>query len=396
MMPNPLNLVQSLFAHRLTRQVRELWTSTLILDLAVSMVTIFEPVFLFVLFSRYYDLKSTLELISMFYLAIYLAYFFVVPLGAKFAKWFGYENSIAIASLFQIGIYFSLFAANHSLLFIYSAIVAYIIAKALYWPAFHSNFARFSTDGEQGREISNLWALESFVYVMGPVLGGLIIEFFGFRVLFIIVSALILVSNIPMLVTKEVFEVRPFPYWPAIKRLFARENLKQLAARLGYGEEWIYLVIWPIFMYLIAEDYLGLGLISATSTFLATLLLLFIGRLTDKSNKQRILRLGTIFYFFGWLLKILARTPVGVLILDTYSRVAKNSISLPVVASIYRDAQKSSVMNTIVFFEMSLVIGKVLAIILCLVLLQLFSPGWNSLFILGGFFTLLYLFFKLK
>ena len=101
MMPNPLNLVQSLLAHRLTRQVRELWTSTLILDLAVSMVTIFEPVFLFVLFSRYYDLKSTLELISLFYLAIYVAYFFVVPLGAKFAKRFGYENSIAAAMEFS-------------------------------------------------------------------------------------------------------------------------------------------------------------------------------------------------------------------------------------------------------------------------------------------------------
>ena len=396
MMPNPLNLVQSLLAHRLTRQVRELWTSTLILDLAVSMVTIFEPVFLFVLFSRYYDLKSTLELISLFYLAIYVAYFFVVPLGAKFAKRFGYENSIAAASLFQIGIYFSLFAANHSLLFVYFAIIAYVIAKMLYWPAFHSNFARFSTDGEQGREISNLWALESFVYVIGPVLGGLVIEFFGFRVLFIIVSVLILVSSIPMIVTKETFDAQSFPYWSSIKRLFTRENRKHFLAELGYGEEWIYLVIWPIFMYLIAENYLGLGLISATSTFLATLLLLFIGRLADKSDKQIVLRLGVIFYFFGWLLKIMARTPVGVLILDTYSRVAKNSISLPVVASTYRDAQKSSVMNTIVFFEMSLVIGKILAIILCLVLLQLFSPGWNSFFILGGIFTLFYLFFKLK
>lgn len=396
MMPNPLNLVQSLFAHRLTRQVRELWTSTLILDLAVSMVTIFEPVFLFVLFSRHWPLKTTLELIALFYLAIYIAYFFVVPWGAKFAKRFGYENSIAVASLFQIAIYFSLFAANRSLIFIYLAILAYIIAKMLYWPAFHSNFARFSTVGEQGREISNLWALESSIYVLGPLIGGLVLEYYGFKVLFLIVSVLILVSNIPMLVTKETFEAHSFPYWPAMKRLFSRENRRHFWARLGYGEEWIVLVIWPIFMYLVAEDYLGLGVITAISTFITTLLLLFIGRLTDKSDKQKILRFGVIFYFFSWLIKIIARTTFGIVVLDTYGRVAKNSISLPVVASTYHAAQDGSVMNTIVSFEMSLVVGKILAIVLCLVLLQFFSPGWNALFILGGLFTLFYLLFRVR
>ncbi|MFA5020784.1 MAG: MFS transporter, partial [Patescibacteria group bacterium] len=344
----------SFFANRLTRQVRELWASTLIMDLAVSMVAIFEPVFLYLLFSRYYPLSAALMLVCLFYLAIYAAYLFAIPLGAKFARRFGYENSIAVASVFFILIYFSLFAARTWPVFIAVAIIAYVAQKTFYWPAFHSNFARFSAAGERGREISNLWALESAIYIIGPLIGGLAIEFYGFKALFVLVSILMLASNIPMLITRENFEPKKFAYWPAFRRLFDRDNRRRLSAHLGFGEEWIALVIWPIFMYLVARDFLGLGLISASSTFFATVIILFIGRWTDKNDKARVLRFGSILYFFSWLFKILARAASGVILVDVYSRVAKSTIALPITADIYDNAKRGSVMETIVFFEMSL------------------------------------------
>lgn len=396
MFSKPEVLLSSLFASRLKRQVRELWTSTLILDLSVSMVTIFEPVFLYILFSRFYPLNITLILISLFYLAIYIPYFFTVPLGAKFAKRFGYENSIAVASIFFILIYLSMFASRRFPLLIIVTIIAYIAQKTFYWPAFHSNFARFSVKGEQGREISNLWALESSIYILGPLIGGLIIQFYGFKVLFTIVSILMLISNVPMLVTKEKFKPKSFEYFGAFKRLFAHDNRRHLMAQFGYGEEWIVLVMWPIFMYLVAKDFLGLGLISAGATFIATLVVLLVGRLTDKSDKERILRFGTVFYFFSWLFRILGRSVFGVLLIDVYSRVAKSTIALPITASTYQNAHDGSVTGEIVFFEMSLVLGKIIAIVLCMLILQLFVPGWNAMFILGGLFTLFYLYFKVN
>lgn len=396
MFSKPSVLISSLFANRLTRQVRELWTSTLILDLAVSMVTIFEPVFLFVLFIRFFPLNTTLVFILLFYLAIYIPYLFTAPLGAKFAKRFGYENSIAVASIFFILIYLALFSARIWPAFIIVAVAAYIAQKTFYWPAFHSNFARFSSVGEQGREISNLWALESAIYILGPLIGGLIIQFYGFKVLFIVVSILMLASNIPMLMTKEVFEPKKFVYFSAFKALFDKSNRRHLLAQFGYGEELIVLVIWPIFMYLVAQDFLGLGLIAAASTFIATLVLLLVGRLSDKSDKVRVLRFGTVFYFFSWLFKILTRSALGVMMIDVYSRVSKSTIALPITATTYQNAQNGSVMGTIIFFEMSLVLGKIIAILLCILILQIFSPGWNAMFILGGLFTLFYLLFKIK
>ena len=96
------------------------------------------------------------------------------------------------------------------------------------------------------------------------------------------------------------------------------------------------------------------------------------------------------------LFRLMTRSAFGVTLIDTYSRISKSTIALPITATTYQNARDGSVMGTIVFFEMSLVIGKILAILLCLLILQIFSPGWNAMFILGGLFTLLYLFFKIK
>jgi MFS family permease len=123
---------------------------------------------------------------------------------------------------------------------------------------------------------------------------------------------------------------------------------------------------------------------------------LFIGRWTDKSDRQSLFVFGTISYIFSWLVKVLARSPMGVLIVDAYSRISKNALSVPFMSCVYGSAHNGSVMSTVVFFEMSLVVGKLLAIILCLILLQFFAPGWNAIFILGALFTGLYLLFKTK
>lgn len=391
-----IDIVGSFFAQRLTRQVRELYSTTLILDLAVSMIAIFEPAFLYLYFSKFFSLTATLQCVALFYLAVYLVYFFLMPVGAKFARRFGYENSIAIASIFQIIFYLSLFSINLFPPAIFLASVFYGVAKTFFWPAYHSNFAKFSSTGEQGRQLSNLYALESIVFISGPLLGGLILNFFGFKVLFVVVSILLLASNIPMLITKEVFDPKTYSYLDSFRRLWQGVKDRRVFSYLGFGEEWIALTMWPIFMFLTAKDFLGLGIISSSSIFVTTLVILFVGRLADKNNKITILRWGAIFYFFSWLLKILARTATGIVMLDIYSRISKNFIALPLTAGLYDDAQQASTMDTVMFFEMSLVIGKIVAILACLLVLFVSTPGWNSMFILAGLFTLFYLLFNRK
>lgn len=387
------SIFASFFAQRLTNEVKELYSSTLILDLAVAAIFIFEPVFLFLFFSRSHDFNTALKFVFIFYLAIYFFYLWLMPLGAKFAKRFGCERSIAVGTIFIVAFYLSLYTIEFSAYLIFLPVAFDVLCKVFYWPAYHGNFTRFSVEKERGREVSNLTVLISVVGILGPLLGGLILKFFDFNVLFIVVAILILVSNIPMLITKEKFAPANFSYFACYPRLFKKENRREFFAYLGFGEELVVLLIWPIFIYLVVGDFLNLGLISSASVFLTTVVFLYIGRLADKKDRRTVARFGAIFYFFSWLLRLLARTTLGVFLVDAYSRLSEQTVKIPLTAKLYSEAQASAdPMKKIVFFEMTLVIGKIIAILLALLLLQIFSPGWNAIFILSGLMSLFYLF----
>ncbi len=359
------------------------------MNLAVASVNIFEPIFLFSLFVQQYGTHASIKAVLLFYLLVYIIDFFIMPLGAKVALHIGYERAIGLGSLVTVGFYLSLFIAQNHFWFLAVAIIAYAVSKTLYWPAYHSNFARFSADGEQGRQIGTMTALLSLTQMAGPLIGGLMITWYGFSALFILVSVLVVVSNVPMLITREKFIPAKFSYIDAYRRLFTKGNRRKLVAYLGYGEELIADVIWPIFIFTVVKDFLGLGFLVAISVLVTTIVVLYIGRATDSSERST-LKYGLVIYVLSWLWRLIARSAPTVLLVDVMARISKQAITIPITALTYEHAQDTSVMKTIMLFEMALVAGKILAIISCLLVLSVFNPGWNILFIVGALFAMLY------
>jgi MFS family permease len=215
--------------YRMSRQTKELFVSNIIINLALAMVLIFEPIYLFKLGYQIYQ-------IALFYLAVYVLYFFALPLGAKFANKYGYENGMFFGSVLYIPFYLSLFLITKFSFMFYVAIIFYVLQKMFYWPAFHGNFSHNSVNREEGREISSSSISSSLMFIFGPITGGIIITYFGFSVLFIIASMLFLFSNIPMLLTKESFTKRNFEYSFIFKDLFKKSNLRNLCRGINtYG-----------------------------------------------------------------------------------------------------------------------------------------------------------------
>ncbi len=376
--------LSALFPHSLSKQVKGLYESVAIMDLALAMVMIFEPIYLL---SIGFDLSQIL----LFYLAVYALYFVLIPFGARFAKRYGYEKSIMISSPFLIGLYLSFFAAaNHNLIWIAVAAVCYAIQKTFYWPGYHADFARFSEQSEESREISNLVVISSIVYIVGPFLSGVIITVLGFKTLFVIVSVLILVSNIPLYMVPEQFTPAPFNYFESYKRLFTKEYWRATFASFGYAEEFVVLVVWPTFVYITVKSFFNVGVVVAAATFVTLLVTLYIGKQTDAAkDKRHILKSGSVLYAFVWFLRFLAQTPVGVFVVDTLSRVTKNIVSVPLVSITYEEARANSVMNRVMVFEMALIIGKILAILVCMFLWHL-TGSYIPLFVFAGLAALLY------
>lgn len=374
------------FPRHLAPQLRELYATIGILNLAIAAIMIFEPIYLL---ERGYHLSGVI----FFYLGVYLTYFFIMPLGAKVALRFGYNKSIIFSSLFLIGYYLSLLGLSYSPIFVITAIPAFAVQKALYWPGYHSEFARYGDSHEEAREVSTREVIDMIGFVIGPFFGGLILYFSNFNTLFIIACLLVLVSNLPLLMTPEVFTPGALSYFDSYRRLVEPENRRVVLSFLGYGEEFIVLILWPIYMFAFMGSFLSLGSLVATATLLTAAIILYVGRLADHTNKRQVLRVGSILYAFVWAMRVFVSTVLGIFLVDALSRLTKKILAVPQMAIIYaRGRETHHIMRNSLMFEMSLVLGKILAMI-AIVIVFTFWPlsAWPIIFIVAALFTLLYM-----
>jgi len=355
-------------------------------NLATAAVMIFEPIYLL---ERGYQLSEVIT----FYLGIYIIYFIIMPLGAKVALRFGYNKSIILSSFFLIGYYLSLLGLESSPFFLLTAIPALAIQKALYWPGYHSEFARYGDSHEEAREVSNREVIDTMGSVIGPFFGGLTLYLSNFDTLFGIVCLLILISNLPLLMMPEVFTPSFFSYSDSYRRLFSPENRRVVLSFLGYGEEFIVLVLWPIYMFAFIGDFLSLGSLVAATTLLTATIILYVGRLTDHTNKRGVLRIGSVLYAFGWGMRPFISSITGIFGVDAFSRLTKRILAVPQMAIIYeRGRETHHIMRTSVLFEMSLVIGKIMAMLIIIVVFTFWPlSAWSVIFIVAALFSFLYM-----
>lgn len=373
------------FPRHLAPQLRELYMTMGILNLAVAAIMIFEPIY-------FLKLNYQLASIIIFYLVVYVMYFILMPLGAKVALRFGYNKSIILSSFFLIGYYLSLLGLENSSFFLFTAVPALAIQKSLYWPGYHSEFSRYGDSHEEGREVSNREVIDMLGSVVGPFFGGLTLYLSNFDTLFSVVCLLILISNLPLFMIPEVFTPGAFSYVDAYRRLFDPENRRAVLSFLGYGEEFIVLVLWPIYMYTFVGNFLSLGSLVAVATLLTATVILYVGRATDHGNKHQVLKIGSVLYALSWLLRPFIINVAGIFWVDSFSRLTKRILSVPLMSIIYeRGRETHHIMRSSVLFEMSLVIGKILAMLFIIIIFS-FWPlnAWSIIFIVAALFTLLY------
>jgi len=379
--------LKSFLPKNLQAEVKELFWSSLIMNFTLAMVLIYEPIFL-------YKIGYTLSQVMLFFLVVYLLYIFLNPLGAAYAAKHGYEVSIFVSTIFLILFYLCLFLLPKYPQLIILAPLAYALQKALYWPSYHADFAKHSTAKFQGRQISLMTIIISAVYIIGPISGGILITLGGFKLLFIIASLLFLASNVPLLLTKEVFRPRAFPYGEVFKMMVMRKNRGAFLAYIGYGEELIFMVVWPIFVSLIIASYFSIGVVMTLATLVTIILTFFLGRITDTKNKKRVLGTGAAINSASWVLRIFMATPLGIFLMDSLSKLSRNLIGIPLMAITYKKARDHKILSTTTFFETSLAVGKVLACVI--IYLFLLAVGQESFvvfylaFILAGGMSVLY------
>jgi MFS family permease len=380
--------------HSLRAEMTELYMSVAIKNFAFSMIAIFEPIYL-------YKLYNSISIVFLYYAVAYTIYLFVVPLGAKAAARYGFEHCIFYSIPFAILYFLSLSQIPSYGWLIFVSIPFLIIYKSLFWPAYHTDFAHYSSLGFRGREMSTLSFILSVAVILGPILGGIILTKFGFEVLFVVVSIVSLISTVPLFITREKFKPHSFSYSQAFRRLlkpYKHYKRKDSVAYFGYGEELITVIAWPIFIFIIIKEFFLMGVIASVVIFLILIISLYAGMLSDildKGRKRIMFILSTVLYAASCFLRPFVASWTGVVFVDFMSKGSKTGINYPLYSFVYGggDDHRGFLKYTM-FYEMSLTAGK-MSIAWIAYLISLYFVGfslWFVIFGLAGLWALLFIF----
>lgn len=377
------DVLERFVATHASKEMKRLMSATVLLDFALATIGLFEPIYL-------YTLDWSLASISFFYFCVYALAFLVLPLGARFAGRVGFRHSILFSTPFLIAYYLALYAIPRNPIFVVLAVVAYAIQKSLYWPGFDSEMATSGHDGERGRELSNLMSLTSLAAILGPSFGGILLGAYGFTVGFAVTGLMMLVSNLPLLSMPTERSRDGLPYVAAVRRVFAKEYRGFTLAMGGFGEEYVSMVIWPIFMYATLKGFAATGVVVSISILLSTLAVLFIGRLSDLQSRHAVLRTGSFFTSFSWIARPLLTGATGVLFGDFFYRVSRTLLGIPLVTMVYERAGKGPLLERVAQYEMGVFFGKAIIMLLGTIVALLLPGNFTAFFVMAALVSLLY------
>jgi len=376
------------FHYLLKREATQFFTSIAIRSLALGMILIFEPIYL------YFYLEKSLSSTLLFFGIIHGLYGLIVVYGGKLMTKIGLKHCMLFSHFFFFGYYLSLFFLYQSFWLLPLAIILRSFGMMLFWPAFHTDFTRFSEKDHRGMEVGRMNIAMWAPAIISPLIGGWILTVFDYPVLFISVLLVLLASAIPLFLSKEIHEIYTDSYEKAWRRIFRKENWRISLAFAANGlEVSINSYLWPLFMTILAIQYSVMGGITSFALGLSALFTLYMGKITDRINKSKLLNIGSFLTAASWVIKYFVATSFAAFLAHALYGVLRTTAGIPFQTILYeRAALKGTEADEfIIYREIVLNISRCFLFIL-LAGLFLIVPKVNLAFILAAIFSLGFMF----
>jgi MFS family permease len=338
------------------RELNELYVTIGIRAFAISLVGIFIPIYL-------YQLGYSFQSIFIFYLFFSIFHaLFSFFFAARIAARFGIKHSI----LFSMPIYLVFFFLLYTLekfgwsLILISSFLA--ISTSLFWTAYHIDFSKFSKKKERGKQIGVSKIIAAFFGIIGPIIGGVILTVFGFNILFIVASIVLVSAVIPLFFSKEIHEPVTF----SLKGFFRKQRISEIIGFMGHGiEAVIGFVLWPLFIFLFIFDqkYIFLGLVSSIGVFVSIIFFFIVGSFSD-IYRRTIMRIGGIGNALVWIFKSFIITPIQVFIADAFYGATQATMSITFDALNYDKARERNIVSLVLQREVYHHFGRIVLLIL--------------------------------
>lgn len=339
------------------KELTQVYFSTALRSFSISLLAIFIPLYLFN--DRGFSLDQTL-LFFVFYSIIFAV---CTPVAAAFASRFGVKHSILFASPLYLLFIASLYFLPTSPWLLLAASSFLGASQAFYWMGLHLVFYHVSHPKHRAEEVGIRSGVTVIATVFGPLLGGFVITFFGFKVLFAVTAFFLLGSGLFLFVSKEKYEKYHF----SVKAMFDQKDWKNSLFFISKGTfvsaEG---VVWPLFIFLILGSYITMGLVGSLMSMSSAALFWLTGRYSDRhANHRNIIRWSTFANSIILVGQAMVTTVFQVFALSILFSLTNALREAPIGALEYEKA-KGQVAAYFVSREVFICIGRILLLSLVL------------------------------
>ena len=349
-----------------------------------GLIEIFVPIYL-------YQLGYSIQKIILYYFLVSLYFVLFSVWGAKIVSKIGAKHSILLSTPFLALYYLGLnFISYSNIIFIILPLIL-SLRTILYNYGFHLNYIEHSNASTRGKELSSLGILTNISTAIAPILAGFIIIYYGFNVLFVIGFFILLLSTLPLFMTKDIHKEIKISSKSIFKYVTKKENRPRILSFSGYAiESIIERTIWPIFLLLILVATEKVGALIGFTLLISIITFYYIGGKTDQQTKSKLIKSGTFLYFISWIGKILAHNPFGVFVADLYKNITQKLLYTPWSAKSYNMALKEKYFNFIVTREIIFNLSRVIVLPIIMIIFYIDFLPFVSTFLIAAISTLLY------
>jgi MFS family permease len=366
------------------KELDEIIVTFIIRNFAVALFALFLPVY-------FWTLGFGIGDIAYFFVMFFLTHIIGFALVARLAAKIGLKHSLALNVPAMIVTFYMLHSISTFNWPLEAIAIMFGLAQSAFYLPYHVEFSKFSDYRHRGRELGLSMSLSYFFAILAPILGGVIITFYGFPALFLVASVVFFVSIIPLFLSGDVFEPLEFSF----SDLFSHRLRSFFTMNIGRGMRDIGLIVlWPLFVFVILGTVLSLGIISTASGVVVVIITLYIGKLVDMRKIKSLLRWSSIIEAVFWFIRGFVLTPIQMFMADFIGRTGFLMSDTTIHSVLYEKANKRKRVEMIIFTEAYLNVGRILALVLLIAVPLALMDSFVFGFALSGIGSLFFLWYS--
>ena len=335
-------------------EINEVFIHSFLFNLGVKLVAIFIPLFLL-------DIGLDPIHVVIYYLLYYTIHIIAAVPNAWVVSRFGYKSGPLLGTPLILGYYLILRALEAQPTFpgVVGAGIVGGLGFSLYWAGMNAEVSYSSHDEDHDSETGLFFSMPSLASAAAPMIGGLIILFGSYNLLYGCAFILVALSFLPFVFADRHVEGHAFSAMAAMDRAHLVDALTYLYNGIeSIGRH----TVWPLYLAVVIGGSATIGGAGSVLSLGSAVASIAVGHYATPENRSRFILLGGLLTAGSYIAMLSVTGPVLALLVAAWNGLAYNLINVPVYSTAIERAEETGLLSYFAMREMALSVGRVLVL----------------------------------